>query len=517
MSMKQEENELYIIPPNFIESGTLFGGTVKIRNAIEAAIITLDVGLPIFKLPFTLTTKIMVACVIVLPLALFAIIGIDGESLSSFVINFFVYLKKRRIVGISETEEPDSADKQPQKKKGRPRKEKAPKVKKEKFAEEFGQVREKKEKPAKAKSQKRKSSGKSKSAKKPEAKAPEYSYLNPAAAYLPIEKIANGIIYTKDHRYVKIIEVVPINFLLRSAREQRNIIYSFVSYLKISPVKLQFKVLTRRADINRHLETIQAAEDGINPSKILILSGSGELAADMKEKEDFINASETAEQFEAEIDDTYDTFLSDTLKAGKNSNNQDMAEFLVESAEEAKNWVEGLGIKLTGVEKKDGSSLARSYTLADGGSLSEALSEALVKKVEDLKIPVKTGAEVKEIVMNADGVVTGVKAEIDGTEETIDSIAVVAADKDLLPVLSGMEIQLTKAADEKATGIIVNSCAEVLDAAGEPVPGIYAVGGLIDAGVHGEAVLPGNDLTATVVFGETAGVESAIYISDNRE
>lgn len=265
------------------------------------------------------------------------------------------------------------------------------------------------------------------------------------------------------------------------------------------------------------IAAIQAAEDGINPSKILILSGSGELAADMKEKEDFINASETAEQFEAEIDDTYDTFLSDTLKAGKNSNNQDMAEFLVESAEEAKNWVEGLGIKLTGVEKKDGSSLARSYTLADGGSLSEALSEALVKKVEDLKIPVKTGAEVKEIVMNADGVVTGVKAEIDGTEETIDSIAVVAADKDLLPVLSGMEIQLTKAADEKATGIIVNSCAEVLDAAGEPVPGIYAVGGLIDAGVHGEAVLPGNDLTATVVFGETAGVESAIYISDNRE
>ena len=51
MSMKQEENDLYIIPPNFIESGTLFGGTVKIRNAIEAAIITLGVGLPIFKLP----------------------------------------------------------------------------------------------------------------------------------------------------------------------------------------------------------------------------------------------------------------------------------------------------------------------------------------------------------------------------------------------------------------------------------------------------------------------------------
>ena len=77
------------------------------------------------------------------------------------------------------------------------------------------------------------------------------------ADYLPIEKIANGIIYTKDHRFVKVVEVVPINFMLRSAREQRNIIYSFVSYLKISPVKLQIKVLTRRADINRHLDTVR--------------------------------------------------------------------------------------------------------------------------------------------------------------------------------------------------------------------------------------------------------------------
>ena len=56
---------------------------------------------------------------------------------------------------------------------------------------------------------------------------------------------------------MKIIEVSPINFLLRSAREQRNIIYSFVSYLKISPAKIQFKVLTKKADVNRHLYKIE--------------------------------------------------------------------------------------------------------------------------------------------------------------------------------------------------------------------------------------------------------------------
>ena len=85
----------------------------------------------------------------------------------------------------------------------------------------------------------------------------ENEYLNPVAEYLPIYKIENGIIYTKDYRYVKIVEVNPVNFMLRSSREQRSIIYSFISFLKISPVKVHFKVLTKCADINRHIELIR--------------------------------------------------------------------------------------------------------------------------------------------------------------------------------------------------------------------------------------------------------------------
>ena len=48
-----------------------------------------------------------------------------------------------------------------------------------------------------------------------------------ASSYLPISQIKNGVIQTKDERYIKIIEILPINFLLRSASEKRNIIYSF--------------------------------------------------------------------------------------------------------------------------------------------------------------------------------------------------------------------------------------------------------------------------------------------------
>lgn len=117
-----------------------------------------------------------------------------------------------------------------------------------------------KQKPAKEKKAARtkKKVSKERKVKRPiRTQEPKPACLNPVADYLPISKIENGIIYTKDHRYVKVVEVVPINFMLRSAQEQRNIIYSFVSYLKISPIKLQIKVLTRRAEINRHLNTVR--------------------------------------------------------------------------------------------------------------------------------------------------------------------------------------------------------------------------------------------------------------------
>ena len=263
MSMRHEENDIYIIPPNFIDTGTVFGGTIKLRNAAEALVLSLLIGFPVFHIPATLTTKIIVACLTVLPAALFAVIGINGESLSSFVINFFVYLKNRRIVGLQEeTGEAPAKEKtsgKPKKAK-KPKPEKKVKPKKEDYAEEFGQFKERRQ----AKQAADEAAGKHRDKKRGVSQIrermreePEPELVNPSASYLPIRKIENGIIYTKDHRYVKVIEVVPINFLLRSAREQRGIIYSFVSYLKISPVKLQFKVLTRRADINRHLETIR--------------------------------------------------------------------------------------------------------------------------------------------------------------------------------------------------------------------------------------------------------------------
>lgn len=200
---KNEELDTYIIPPNFIEGGTIFGGTFKVRNVVEAGMIVTLIGLPVLKMSLSLTIKVMILCFTALPLGILALIGVSGESLSSFIANYIRFVKNRRIIGEVEEEDKKTTHKKPFKNKRAQKK-----------------------------------------------------HVQSTAEYLPIEKIENGIIYTKDHRYIKILEVTPINFLLRSAREQRSIIYSYVSYLKICPVKVQMKVLTKKADINRHIDII---------------------------------------------------------------------------------------------------------------------------------------------------------------------------------------------------------------------------------------------------------------------
>lgn len=255
--MQNEERDTYVIPPNFIEGGTLLGGMFKTRNAIEAGILGLLVGVPVLNLHFSLTVRIIILCLTALPLVLVALIGIAGNSLSAFLVLFFSFLKNRRVL----TREPDS---------GKSKKSLLPSwaVKKHQDRDRSGEETI----PASRKSlrfdfKERKVNQFKTFLPMEEKNRP----LNPLSEYIPIEKVENGIIYTRDHRYIKVVEVIPVNFLLRSAQEQRGIIYSFISYLKIAPVNVQFKVLTKRADIDRHVETVRNEMERENDPRCRVL------------------------------------------------------------------------------------------------------------------------------------------------------------------------------------------------------------------------------------------------------
>lgn len=222
IAKNKEERDIFLIPPNFLNEGSLFGGMLKLRNTLEAVILVAGITIPILKITvFSFTTKTILLCLTALPICIFALIGVGGESLTAFLMNFFRFLRNRKMQY--------RLDAMPEQEKSRWSLWQS----EGEWPEEYGEEEKLK-----------------KSRKTAKGKANEP---------FPVEKIENGICYLRDKRYIKIIEVEPINFLLRSAREQRNIIYSYMSYLKISPVRMQIKVVSKKADISNHLDKIQEA------------------------------------------------------------------------------------------------------------------------------------------------------------------------------------------------------------------------------------------------------------------
>lgn len=254
MGNQPEERDVYFIPPNFLTSGRLFGGAVRIRNAIEAAILVLATGIPIIQLPISLTTRIILLCLLPLPLGIFGVIGIEGDALTEFLLNWIRWLMNRRVLYRS-----DSDRQTPAPKKGKTAPAHQP-------PEQLGiTIKQPKAKSSKKKPRKKAAPN---SKKKPTGKpVKERKREHTTEELIPVKDIRNGIVELTDGRYIKILEVEPINFLLRSVREQKNIIHGFASWLKISPVKIQIKVLTKKADISKHLNAIERDMDRENDPK----------------------------------------------------------------------------------------------------------------------------------------------------------------------------------------------------------------------------------------------------------
>lgn len=89
------------------------------------------------------------------------------------------------------------------------------------------------------------------------SKKPEKEISNYVQDFIPIKEIRNGIVELTDGRYIKILEIEPINFSLRSGEEQNTIISNFAGWLKIMGIKFQFKSITKRADSEKHIELLK--------------------------------------------------------------------------------------------------------------------------------------------------------------------------------------------------------------------------------------------------------------------
>lgn len=90
-------------------------------------------------------------------------------------------------------------------------------------------------------------------------------YADSIQAWLPVKNIIGGVVITKDNRFVKILELLPVNIYLKSPEDRQNIIASFAAYLKIAPDSLQLQARTLPADTTDYVRQMEAfAEEETN-------------------------------------------------------------------------------------------------------------------------------------------------------------------------------------------------------------------------------------------------------------
>lgn len=97
MADDREYSNIYTIPPNYTDSGKLMGGMLETRNTVEAGILLALVGYPeLMWLHLPVTAKVVVMTITLLPLGVFALMGLGGDSLLQYVSHMVMFLVRRR-------------------------------------------------------------------------------------------------------------------------------------------------------------------------------------------------------------------------------------------------------------------------------------------------------------------------------------------------------------------------------------------------------------------------------------
>ena len=170
---------------------------------------------------------------------------------------------------------------------------------------------------------------------------------------------------------------------------------------------------------------IQAVQDGA--TNVVIVEKMPITGGNSVRSTGGLNAAETKYQERDGIEDSIDLMVEDTMKGGKNLNDEALVRTLAENSAAAVDWVNDIGGDLSVVGMFGGASVKRIHRPTDTSAVGPMLVTTLNKKVKELGIPVLLNTKAEEILVDSNGAVTGVKvSDAEGTY-TINAKAVVLA------------------------------------------------------------------------------------------
>lgn len=314
--MNENRSRIYHIPANIFDGPSLFG--ISARNWIEASVLAIIPGwlfwhFANFK---DLSIKIILLLIVAGPLAAFALIGYNGESLTQFVKTYLHFRKNRRILEYTMEDDDEAVQKhspffelesqiadlqtliKDTKDKAQLKELKAQikELKKELrtqqaqlkkvAADEAARVKQEREAKrqkeidyadslADEEIQRRQKEGETLGKKQTKAIRAEYreKYVleMPSAPqsddgiqrnisaqeYMPIDRIEDRCIITKGGRFIRILGVSPINFPMLSIEQQNYTLDQFALLLRSCPVNIQIKTMAKSADVEGFIEKMK--------------------------------------------------------------------------------------------------------------------------------------------------------------------------------------------------------------------------------------------------------------------
>ena len=140
-----------------------------------------------------------------------------------------------------------------------------------------------------------------------------------------------------------------------------------------------------------------------------------------------MNASETHYQKEQGLEDSNALFAADTMKGGHALNDSSLVAVMANSSAGAIDWLDTIGAELPKISFSGGASVNRIHAPADGSGVGAYLVDRFSAKLNELGVNVMLETAATELLADADGKITGVKAEGPDAVYTINAKAVILA------------------------------------------------------------------------------------------
>ena len=111
-----------------------------------------------------------------------------------------------------------------------------------------------------------------------------------------------------------------------------------------------------------------------------------------------MNVAGTEYQKAQGIEDSKEVWYADTMKGGKNLNDPELLQTLVDNAPDALKWLNDMGANLTRVTLSGGQTNARIHTPADGSPVGPVIVDVLSNKLDELGVEILLNTKVEKLI-----------------------------------------------------------------------------------------------------------------------